>query len=144
MNFTWQALEDSENARNKIEKHFFEYPEGGHINEDYFDKFLKAICDDFDTPQALVTVWDIIKDESLKPEDKKASIQEIDKVLGIINHNKKTLSKEKLELSQKLIQEREQARKDKDWQKSDELRKQIEDLGFIVEDNKQGTQYLIK
>ncbi len=42
------------------------------------------------------------------------------------------------EAVQKLAEERAQARKNKDWQQSDALRKQLSDLGYVVEDTPQG------
>ena len=39
---------------------------------------------------------------------------------------------------QKMLKEREEARKNKDWKKSDELREAIKNAGYILEDTKQG------
>ena len=44
----------------------------------------------------------------------------------------------------RLVKEREQSRKDKDFTKSDELRKKIDKLGFIVEDTNEGTVIKVK
>ena len=55
------------------------------------------------------------------------------------------LEKEKIQIPEKiksLAEKREKARKEKNWKKADELRKQIADSGYVIEDSKKG--YLIK
>jgi cysteinyl-tRNA synthetase len=43
---------------------------------------------------------------------------------------------------QKTVHEREEARKNKDWQKADELRKEIESQGYTLKDTAQGAKIL--
>ena len=55
------------------------------------------------------------------------------------------LKKEKIEIPRnvkKLAEERQKARKEKNWKKSDKLRKKIKELGYIIEDNKKS--YILK
>ena len=63
--------------------------------------------------------------------------QEINDIFGIIDFKKvnKTIPAE----IKKLVKEREQYRKNKEWQKSDEIRKEIEKQGYSIEDTKDGT-----
>ena len=56
-------------------------------------------------------------------------------------HNKKN-EKERADIPaeiRRLIAKREKARKTKDWKKADEIRKKINNLGYILEDTKEGT-----
>ncbi|MCX6721550.1 MAG: cysteine--tRNA ligase [Candidatus Staskawiczbacteria bacterium] len=108
--------------------------------------FYKALDDNFNTPQAFATMFDFIKktneilEGNLISNKGSAEIykffQEIDKIFGIINWKKvsRTIPAE----IKKLVKERELARKNSDWQKSDGLRAQIEEKGFSVEDTKSG------
>ena len=101
--------------------------------------------DDFETPEALASLFELIKginifqeNSKLTSSDQKALLdylKEIDKVLGILFPEEETLSEE----LQKLIEEREEARKNKDWDKSDELRDELLKKGVIVEDTPEGT-----
>ncbi|MES2059560.1 MAG: cysteine--tRNA ligase [Patescibacteria group bacterium] len=104
----------------------------------YREKFLEAINDDLDTPKALALVWELLKDGSLPDTDKKATLLDFDKVLGLGLADIKKL--EIPEEIQNLLDERKIARNSKDWVKSDELRKEIEKLGFAVKDSDSGSE----
>ncbi len=108
--------------------------------------FYKELDDDFNTPKAFAVMFDFIKkaNELLEKNliSKKQAdeiykfFEEINKIFGIINFAKvnKTIPAE----IKKLIKLREQYRKNKDWQKSDEVRLQIEKQGFLVQDSENG------
>jgi len=84
----------------------------------------------------LSLLWDVIKDENMSAPDKKATILDFDKVLGL---GFESLQKEIIpEEILKLADEREEARKNKNFQKSDELRKEINSLGYEVKDTPEG------
>ncbi len=82
-NFTWEALEAAQNALQKLQKLAFSLPEGGQIDLAYKAKFVEKLENDFNTPQALATLWTLMKDKEVKPEDKKATILDFDRVLGL-------------------------------------------------------------
>jgi cysteinyl-tRNA synthetase len=60
-------------------------------------------------------------------------------VIGEIRHEEK-LPRE----AEELIQQREQARKNKDWEKADKLREQLKAMGIIIEDTSQGVKWKIE
>lgn len=137
VNFVWEALEGAETALKRLYNLYLELGEKiGKVSEEYQEKFRVFIKDDLDTPRALALLWDIVKDENISSADKKATILDFDKVLGIGFENLK-LEKIPTEV-QKLADEREQARKNKDFKKSDELRKEINSLGYEVKDTGEG------
>jgi cysteinyl-tRNA synthetase len=110
------------------------------------EDFYKELDDDFNTPQTFASMFDFIKNtnQSLDKEatsKKQATeiyrfFQEIDKIFGIINFKKvnRTVPAE----IKKLAKEREQYRANKEWQKADEARMQIEKQGFLVQDSEDG------
>ncbi len=145
VNFNYEALNGSQVALTRLAGQI-SYPSQllgvahpdrgqGMISLRHQQKFLSFINDDLDTPKALALVWDLLKDESISPADKRATILDFDRVLG--------LDLEKLaepvhfkipaEIT-KLADEREEARKEKDWEKADKLRKKILDAGFEIKD----------
>ena len=81
------------------------------------------------------------KDENISDPDKKATVLDFDKVLGLGFENLKEDKIPKNVLG--LAKEREQARKDKDFKKSDELRDKISSFGYEVKDTSEG-QKIIK
>ncbi len=140
VNFNWEALEGAETALKRLYNLYLELgDEIGKANSEYQQKFKKFIEDDLDTPRALTVLWDIFKDENLRNADKKATVLDFDKVLGLGFENLKEAKKEKIpeEVAQ-LVAKRQAAREAKDFQKSDELRKEINSLGYEVKDTAEG------
>ncbi|MDQ5969430.1 MAG: cysteinyl-tRNA synthetase, partial [Patescibacteria group bacterium] len=106
--------------------------------EEYKNQFIESLNDDLNMPQALATVWQVVKDEVLSGGDKKSLLLDFDKVLGL--DLEKIESFEIPENVQNLIKERDLARNNKDFAKSDEIRAEIEKLGFEVKDTPEGTR----
>lgn len=109
-------------------------------------KFETAMDDDFETTVALAACFDLIKEvnrcidgKTLTFDGKQkilALLKKIDSVLGIFQQtNAQTID---LEI-EKLIKQREKARKDKDWVTSDRIRKELEQKNILLEDMANGT-----
>ncbi len=135
LQFSWEALEGSETALKKLKEKISSLPNNGEKIETNFNE---NINDDFDTPKVLALIWDILKDENVSDQDKKATILDFDKILGLELDKVETF--EISENVQNLIKERDLARENKDFAKSDEIRKEIESMGFIVMDTPSGTK----
>lgn len=137
MNFNWDALEGSEIALKRLYKLYLDLGEesyNGDLNNKYKEQFIEYIENDLDTPRALTVLWDLLKDESISNSEKKATVLYFDKILSLGFDN---LKNEILEIPQEVIsltKEREEARKNKDFKKSDELREKINILGYEVKD----------
>jgi cysteinyl-tRNA synthetase len=136
-NFVWDALEGAETALKRLYNLYLELGEEvGNIHEEYRNKFKEFVGDDLDTPRALSLVWDVLKDPNMSNKDKKATLLDFDKVLGL------GLDSLKVEDTpaevMKIAEEREEARKNKDFTRSDELRKKINELGYEVKDTSTG------
>jgi cysteinyl-tRNA synthetase len=108
--------------------------------------FYNQLEDNFNTPKAFAVMFDFIKninqllDQDLMSKKEALDIykifQEIDKIFGFIDF-KKVQQKIPANIMQ-LVKERETARKNQDWQKSDLIRNEIERQGYSVEDTKSG------
>lgn len=144
VNFVWEALEGAETALKRLYNLYLglgpsspaSKEDVGKVNKAYQNKFKIFLEDDLETPRALTLLWDIFKDETISNADKKATVLDFDKVFGLGFADLKTeeIPKE----VQSLVQEREEARKNKDFKKSDELRKKINSLGYEVKDLTEG------
>ncbi len=140
VNLVWDALKASEVALNRLQRLYLDLGEEiGRINEEYKHKFTEHVNNDLDTPRALTVLWDLIKNNDISNADKKATILDFDKVLGLGFEN---LTKETEEVMPEtilnLVKEREEARKNKDFKKSDGLRNEINQLGYEVKDTEEG------
>jgi cysteinyl-tRNA synthetase len=137
MNFNWDALSASEIALNRLRRLFINLGEEiGTVDENYKNKFTTYLSDDLDTPKALVVLWDLIANEDISKADRKATILDFDKVLGLgFSDLKEDVIPEDV---QKLVDAREVARVMKDFKLSDELRDKISTLGYEVKDTDLG------
>ncbi len=114
--------------------------------EDIFYKFNSFMEDDLNTSGALSVIFDMVKDlNNIMREGDKFSCESVDKVRSIFDkltgvlgfsfkREEKSFSDEVLQM----IKDREEARKNKDWRKSDLLRSKLEEKGVIVSDSRCG------
>lgn len=137
VNFNWDALLGAETALKRLYNLYLDLgTETGQTHLEYQNKFKEFVNDDLDTPRALALLWDVMKDENMTNADKRATILDFDKVLGLgFEKIKADVIPEEVVV---LVSEREQARTNKDFQKSDELRAQINSLGYEVKDTGEG------
>lgn len=137
LNFTWKSLEAAQSALDNLYGIVKEYGEPKIGCAEFEREFLKAVNDDLDTPKALAVMWKLIK-SNYPGSAKKQSLLKMDKVLGL---GLDKIKKEELVVPaevKKLVSQREVARKNKDWSRSDELREKIESMGFTIEDTEKG------
>jgi cysteinyl-tRNA synthetase len=137
LNFTDESLTGAQNALNNLYQEISTYNPVGKVLSEYQAQFDKAINNDLETPQAMAVVWDLIKSEA-ETSDKLATLFKFDEVLGLKIKEVWEAAKVLPDTVQKLIEERESARKEKNFARSDELRKAIESNGYIVEDTIDG------
>ncbi len=111
--------------------------------QEHVAKFDSAMDDDLNTADAMGAIFELVRDtnQNLNAETAKGAIEAALKALTELCDVLGLLMKKAGELPadiQALADARVQARKDKDWKKSDELRDQLKALGYTVEDTKEG------
>lgn len=134
--FSWDALEAAEQGLKKLRERLFESGDTiGELPETIKKKFTEIIAQDLDMPRALAYLWTIVKSKK-SGAIKRAAAQEFDTIfaLDLLHHKKESVPEHVMIL----VREREDARKNKEWQKSDDLRKRIEEEGWLVEDTPKG------
>ena len=146
LNFTWEGIESTakslERLRNGYSTHLNGKDEVDNETINQFEeKFHKAINDDLNMPSAMGIVWEVVRNENKSPELAKL-LSKFDTVLGIkIDEEVQAANQEQIpEEIMELVKQREEARKNKDWNKSDELRDLINLKGYDIKDTKQGTE----
>jgi len=103
---------------------------------------LETINDDLNIPAAMGILWEIVRNEK-KSKEFANLLLEFDKVLGLDLKNAKKYIEEqaKIELPKEildLIEQRKQARIQKNWALSDQLRDEIQEKGYRIKDTKEG------
>lgn len=120
------------------------------IREDiksYVNKFEEAMDDDFNTADAIAAVFELVKyaNSNITSDNSKAVIAEVNDtivklcdVCGIIARPEKEMLAEDIE---KLIEERQAARKAKDFARADAIRDELLAKGIILEDTREGVKW---
>ena len=142
LNFTWEGIEASQKALEKLRAGYQKHLEG---NEDILDEeiskyeenFHKAINDDLNMPLAMSVVWDVVKNPK-KSKKLAKLLEKFDTVLALSLDKKSETQEEIPEEVIKLAEERLKARTEKNWAESDRLRNEILALGYSIKDSKEG------
>lgn len=142
LEFSFQAIESASRGLKNLKAiaQALKEEAGGekkeNLNSAYLSAFKEAISDDINIPKALSILWETIKDCSIEPPEKLWLVEEFEKVLGfgIFNEEKQQIPNEVLSLRD----ERNLAKKNRDFKKADELREKIKALGWLIEDTPSG------
>ncbi|OGW86166.1 MAG: cysteine--tRNA ligase [Omnitrophica bacterium RIFCSPHIGHO2_02_FULL_46_11] len=157
LDFTLESLNASREALKRIRDFWFERTASkgsekgsGKVSQllkDMQAQFEQAMENDLNIPQAIGAIFVFIKEVNSISKEQISSkenqeigqfFKTVDSVLGVfgnISSHEKIPSKVK-----QLVADREEARKSKDFKKADELRKRVEEIGFVIEDTAQGVQ----
>jgi cysteinyl-tRNA synthetase len=111
-------------------------------NTGYKNKFLAAINDDLNMPRAMAVIQEMLK-SSISDAEKLTTIVDFDRVLGF---GLDRLDQEQAvpEAVQRRVDARMKAREGKDFTTSDRLRAEIEAMGYLVQDTKDGMKVIKK
>ncbi|MCX9011713.1 MAG: cysteine--tRNA ligase [Candidatus Methanoperedens sp.] len=158
LNFTWESIQYASNTLDRLNQfveRLRDYRSESGENEEITllirrtaERFESEMDNDLNTPGAFAAIFELVgkinlalDDGSLGTEAAKDAyglMLRLDTVLGLL-----TL-KEKGELSgeiEALIEEREKARKRKDFRQADEIRKKLVEMGIVLEDTKTGVRW---
>jgi cysteinyl-tRNA synthetase len=131
IDFSKEKMDEAKISYNRLKTIVLDLEDDKKINENYLKEFEETMNEDLNTAGALQVLWKLVRDE--KAKGKIETIKKIDEVLGL-----KLTEKEEIKITkevEKLFVERKQARAEKDFAKSDELRNKIKEFGFEVLDS---------
>lgn len=153
MNFTFENLKGAQKTYQKIKKQVKALLNNcnkenneklSKMGKNYQDKFKNALADDLNTAKALEVLFAVFKDKELSSFEKVYLIRDFEKVLNLDLFN---FEKENLEIPEKvlnLVEKRKQAKSDKNYQLADQIRKEIEKMGYGVVDGRGGEMEIKK
>lgn len=148
MEFDFDILKQAKNALTRVRKEIITLKQKTEeqttdiSQHPYRQLFLEKIRDDVNIPQALAIFHEMIRSD-ISDIEKLSLAYDFDRVFGLEFENYQEKAAQIPEEVQKLLDERKVAREQKNWQRSDELRETISDLGFAVSDS-QGEQKIEK
>ena len=154
LDFSEEALEQAKNSVEKLNEFILKLNNYNSKSKDYKKleqlitktrkEFEKSIDNDFETAQAIASLFEftreinkLISEEKLSNSNIKTILEfmkELNSVLGFIELEKEKIPKEILEL----VNKREEVRKNKNFKESDVLRDKIKSLGYLVQDTEKG------
>jgi cysteinyl-tRNA synthetase len=156
LNFTFDGLEAAKNALQRLYdfvgnlnlvKGEKDNPEIGQILQKAKTDFEQALDDDLNTSEAFGIVFTLVKDINKLMEEKNLStsaasqvldvMEKFDSVLGLLKREEVSLDEE----VKALIDKRNKAREERDFKLADQIRKELEARGIILEDTQGGTKW---
>ncbi len=147
LNFTFDTALSTQKALNRLREGFLKHQEGtidisNEKIKEYEDKFLATINDDLNMPAAMGLVWEIIRNQE-KSKQYAELLVKFDQVLGLdlVNSKQYLEQAKKVDLPEEiaeLLEKRKQARENKDWAMSDQIRDELKEKGYSVKDTKEG------
>jgi cysteinyl-tRNA synthetase len=147
MEFSDEAIEAARNGLLHLQNQVRQVVAAGiggdkAISAEYKNKFLGAVNDDLNMPRAMAVIQEMLK-SSVSDTVKLTTILDFDRVLGL---NLDQLDQERAlpEAVQSRVDARIKARKSKDFATSDRLRAEIEAMGYLVQDTKDGMKIIKK
>ena len=141
--FSYDALKKAEETLNKLKNKILSITTDNNYSEDDFNKyndiFKKALSDNINTSNAITILYDVLKAD-IGNNTKLKLIESFDKVLSLDLLKKNKIDIELEDKVNKLIEERNNYKNEKNYEKADELRNEINKLGFDILDTKEGTK----
>ena len=144
--FSYDAMDSSTNTYKKLLNKISNLSDVGALEEDkikiYQDKFRDAINNDLNTASMLTVLYDVLKSD-LNDRSKRYLISDFDKVLSLslINDKKEEVKIDNEEFILNKIEERNTAKKEKNYLLADKIREELSDMGIILVDTREGTTY---
>lgn len=145
--FSYDALDNAAQAYQKLLKKVktLGFEENATGTEGYQEKFKSALADDLNTSLAITILYDVLKSD-LENAQKRFLVASFDQVLSLnllVEEESKIDNDLENYIHQK-IEERNQAKKEKDYTKADSIRNELLEKGIIIKDTREGTTYEVK
>lgn len=151
LTFTYESLDNTAKAYEKLTKRIAGLSKDGTADTEkaqpYLDSFKEALDNDINTSLGLTCVYDVLK-APLDDATKLYLIDEFDKVLSLdLTSAKPAPAKAESTDSEinaeveALIEQRTQARANKDWATADAIRDKLKDMNVVIKDTKDGIEW---
>ena len=139
LKFTWESLDSAVIALQRLRQACHQWGKPTDVDTELLQCFQNEVAKDLNTPKALAVIWGMVRNE-LDPGVRKATLLEMDKVLGLGLANWKPKEISVPDEVLKMVEVRMQARKEKNWDEADRLRNAITALGYEIEDSSDGAK----
>ena len=144
MVFSYEGLNQAEATLKKLRNRIANIVDEGDLDEgefaSYSNRFIKELSNDLNTANALSVLYELLKDEQVNGHTKLDLIKKFDKVLDVALIKEKTTLDNEDEIMS-LIEKRNEAKKNKDYELADSIRDDLLSKGIQIVDTREGTTY---
>ena len=145
--FTYDSLDGARNALKKLKSKILSLKTDGIFDKDIFDKyntkFIEALNNDLNTASMITIIYDVLKDEEISDKTKREVISSFDKVLSLdlLKAEESNIDGDLEEYILSKIDERNLAKKDRNFILADSIRDELLQKGVKLIDTREGTLY---
>ena len=148
LSFSYEILDGATSQYNKLKQRVLSLTDDGeYIEEDfnnYNNKFKECLSNDLNTSSAITVLFDLLKDNNISDKTKKLLVESFDKVLSLDLLKEEEINTELDSYVKEMIEKRSLAKKNKDYEDADRIRKELAGKGIELIDTREGTTYKIK
>ena len=145
--FTYESLDGAKNALKKLKTKVLSLTNEGKKQDDFYEeyhnKFGEAFGNDLNTSLMLTVLYDVLKDNNLNDKTKRLLVEDFDTVLSLdlLKEEFKEVDSTLEKMILKKIEERKEAKKNKDFALADKIRDDLLAEGVKLIDTREGTTY---
>ena len=149
LEFSYEVMDNVSVSYNKLLKKIAELKEDGDVSQDKFDeyntKFCEALENDLNTSMAITCVYDVLRAD-MNDATKRALIEKFDYVLSLnlmagCTDASDDVDDQLTAYVDAMIEERKATKKEKNFQRADEIRNELLAKGIVIEDTREGVRW---
>ena len=155
LNYSDEHLDNARNALTRFYTALRGLPEATPTADTQFEKdFHAAMQDDFNTPEALATLFELVREiNRVRAEDETAAaalaalLRQLGDLIGILQSDAESYLRGGASANDgdaeidALVAQRNEAKANKDWGNADEIRNKLQEMGIVLEDGPSGTTW---
>ena len=147
VSFSYDILDGASREYKKLKSRAMSLIKDGNIDnskfEIYDNKFKECLSNDLNTSMALTVVYDVLKDNDLNDMTKRSLIESFDKVLSLdlLKEEESSVDSELENYINDMISKRNEYKKNKEYDKADQIREELKNKGILIKDTREGTVY---
>ena len=142
--FNFDNLKQAQSTLNKLRNRISSIDMDGELQQEdiskYIEKFKLELANDLNTANALSVLYEVLKDDNLNANSKLYIVKDFDNVFSLNLIKEDDENELDFDIDE-LINERNEAKKNKDYEKADKIRDELKEKGILLIDTKEGTTY---
>lgn len=143
--FSYDAVEQASQILSKLKNRISSIEKSGELDNTKFDlyntMFKNEISNDLNTANAITVLYNLLKDDEVNGYTKIELIKNFDKVLSLNLIEEKKITKELEKYIEEKIYERNEAKKNKQYDVADKIRDELLEKNIKLIDSREGTKY---